>query len=151
MRKKKTKAEKVWAYLLKHPNAKTSAVAKACGCTDKYVYTLRSKVGTPIEVLEQSVQNAQPKQRTRVNLLSQAIALVDGDREEEHGDFQSNAEFIANYWNTHLGLVDFIQPSDVPVMMALLKIARMHQKPDRKDNYRDAAGYIALAGEVACK
>ena len=48
---KKTKANKVWAYLIKHPNAKTKDVSKACGCTDKYVYTPRSKIGTPKEVL----------------------------------------------------------------------------------------------------
>lgn len=148
-RPKKTKAEKVWAYLLKNPSAKPTEVAKACGCTSKYVYNLKSKIGTPKEVLEQSVQNAKPKQRTRVNLLSQASTLVDGDREEEHGDFQSNAERIADYWNTHLGLIDFIKSTDVPTMMALLKIARSHQKPERLDNYRDAAGYMALAGELA--
>ena len=145
-RPKKSKAEKVWAYLLKNPSAKPAEVAKACGCTTKYVYNLKSKIGTPKEILEQS---AQPKERTRVKLLSQASALVDGDREEEHGDFQSNAEFIASYWNTHLGLIDFIKPTDVPTMMALLKIARSHQKPERLDNYRDAAGYMALAGELA--
>jgi len=148
-RPKKTKAEKVWAYLLKNPSAKPNDVAKACGCTVKYVYNLKAKIGTPKEVLEQSVQNAQPKQRTRVNLLSEASRLVDGDREAEHGDFRANAERIAAYWNTHLGLIDFITPNDVPTMMALLKIARSHQKPDRMDNYRDAAGYVALAGELA--
>ena len=51
-RTKKTKAEKVWAYLLKHPTAKPVNVAKACGCTPKYVYTLKSKIGTPREVFE---------------------------------------------------------------------------------------------------
>ena len=146
--KKKTKAEKVWAYLLKHPTAKTKNVAKACGCTAKYVYTLRSNVGTPTEVLVQSTDKTD-KERTRVKLLSEAITLVDGDREEEHGDFRTNAEMIAAYWNTHLQIIDFIKPEDIPVMMTLLKIARSHQKPERTDNYRDSAGYIALAGELA--
>lgn len=150
-RPKKTKAEKVWAYLLKNPSAKPTEVAKACGCTSKYVYNLKSKIGTPKEVLEQSVQNAQPKQRTRVNLLSQASTLVDGDREVEHGDFETNAVRIARYWNAHLDLPEQmgILPTDVPVMMTLLKVARLAQNPDRMDNYRDAAGYIALAGELA--
>ena len=148
MRRKKTKAEKVWAYLLKHPSAKTKNVAKACKCTPKYVYNLRSKIGTPTEVLVQSTDKTD-KERTRVKLLSEAITLVDGDREEEHGDFASNAFMIANYWNTHLGLIDFIKPTDVPTMLALMKIARSHQKPQKADNYRDACGYLALASEIA--
>ena len=62
-------------------------------------------------------------------------------------DFQTNAEMIAAYWNTHLG-IDSIVPSDVPTMMALLKIARVGQRPESAENFRDAAGYIALAGEL---
>ncbi|QDP53668.1 MAG: hypothetical protein Unbinned5406contig1000_14 [Prokaryotic dsDNA virus sp.] len=143
--KKKTKAEKVWAYLLKHPTAKTKNVAKACGCTAKYVYTLRSKVGTPTEVLVQSTDKTD-KERTRVKLLSEAIALVDGDREEEHGDFADNAMIIAELWSAYKD-VDFT-PHDVPMMMALLKIARAKSNPANEDNYRDGCGYLALASEV---
>ena len=105
-RKKMTKTEKVWAYLIKNPTATAKEVATQVGCTTKLVYTLRKKIGTPQEVFE---AEAQPKQRTRVKLLSQASALVGGDREEEHGDFRANAEMIAAYWNTHPGQIgDFI-------------------------------------------
>ena len=141
--RKKTKSEKVWAYLIKHPNAKTKDVAKACGCSEKYVYNLRSKAGTPKEVLTKS------KVRMRTQILTSANELVSDKREQEHGDFASNAFMIANYWNTHLGLIDFIKPTDVPTMLALMKIARLHQKPQKTDNYRDACGYLALASEVA--
>ena len=143
MRRKKSKAEKVWAYLLKHPEAKPAEVAKACKCTPKYVYNLRSKIGTPKEVLTKS------KVRMRTQILTSANELVSDKREQEHGDFASNAFMIANYWNTHLGLIDFIKPTDVPTMLALMKIARSHQKPQKSDNYRDACGYLALASEVA--
>tara|TARA_A100001388_G_C28768354_1_gene502233 strand:+ start:2629 stop:3072 length:444 start_codon:yes stop_codon:yes gene_type:complete len=143
MRLKKSKAEKVWAYLLKHPEATTKEVAKACKCSAKYVYNLRSKTGTPKEVLTKS------KVRMRTQILTSANELVSDKREQEHGDFLSNAYMIANYWNTHLGLIDFIKPTDVPTMLALLKIARSHQKPQKADNYRDACGYLALASEVA--
>jgi len=149
-RPKKTKAEKVWAYLLKNPSAKPNDVAKACGCTAKYVYNLKAKIGTPKEILEQSTDKTDSR-RTRVNLLSEASRLVDGDREVEHGNFETNAVRIARYWNAHLDLPEpmGILPTDVPVMMTLLKVARLAQNPDRMDNYRDAAGYIALAGELA--
>jgi len=143
MRRKKTKSEKVLTYLIKYPDAKTKDVAKACGCTTKYVYNLRSKAGTPKEVLTKS------KVRMRTQILTSANELVSDKREQEHGDFLSNAYMIANYWNTHLGLIDFIKPTDVPTMLALLKIARSHQKPQKADNYRDACGYLALASEVA--
>lgn len=148
-RRKMTKTEKVWAYLIKNPTATAKEVASQVGCTTKLVYTLRKKIGTPQEVFK---AEAQPKQRTRVKLLSQASALVDGDREEEHGEFDSNAMNIARYWNTHLGTSDtFITPQDVPIMLALMKLARSIQKPEGMDNYRDAAGYLALAGELNCK
>ena len=85
----------------------------------------------------------------RTEILTSANTLVSETREDEHGDFASNAFMIANYWNTHLGLIDFIKPTDVPTMLALMKIARSHQKPQKADNYRDACGYLALASEIA--
>jgi sugar-specific transcriptional regulator TrmB len=148
MSKKMTKAEKVWAYLLKNKLASTAEVAKATGVSYGYTYKLMQRIGTPKEVFE---AEAKPE-RTRVKLLSEASALVDGDREAEHGDFQSNAMTIARYWNAHLGTSDsFIKPHDVPTMLALMKLARSIQKPEGMDNYRDAAGYIALAGELNSK
>lgn len=140
MRRKKTKSEKVWAYLLKHPDAKTKDVAKACGCTLKYVYNLRSKVGTPKEVL------AKPKIRMRTQMLTSANELVSDKREQEHGDFAENAQVIADLWTAYKG-TEFT-PHDVPMMMALLKIARAKNNPKKVDNYRDGCGYIALASEV---
>ena len=123
-RKKMTKAEKVWAYLLKNRLASPKEVSTATGVSYGYTYKLMKKVGTPKEVFAQDTQNEHTPERTRVKLLSEASALVDGDREAEHGDFQSNAERIATYWNTHLGLIDFIKPTDVPTMMALLHLRR---------------------------
>ena len=147
MGKKMTKAEKVWAYLIMNKLAKPAEVARETGVSYGYTYKLMSKIGTPKEVFEQELQNAKPEQRTRVKLLSEASALVDGDREEEHGDFQANARMTAALWNAYIG-VDFINPENVPTMLALLKLARSVQRPKGMDNYRDAAGYIALAGEI---
>lgn len=139
---KKTKAEKVWAYLLKHPTAKPVNVAKACGCTPKYVYTLRSKIGTPREVFE---AEAKAKVRVRSTILHEAESLVSGDREVEHGDFYSNAYLTAKLWYGYTGYD--IQPEQVPVMLALLKVARSNNSGNM-DNFRDAAGYLALAAEL---
>ena len=44
-------------YLVDNPTAKPSDVAKACKCSVKYVYNIRSKVGTPKEVFEQEARD----------------------------------------------------------------------------------------------
>lgn len=87
--------------------------------------------------------------RTRVRVLSEAIECVDSDKQKEHGLFGGNALAIASFWNTYLCAPDqFIKPRDVPIMLALMKLARCIQKPENMDNYRDAAGYVALASET---
>jgi len=172
--KKKSKKLKVIEYLLKHPLSKTKNVAKACGCSKKYVYTLRSKSGTPKEVFEQEAQslNVQPvitetfkdnsgntyntyalenkvdetpKDRVRSTILQEAEALVSGDREKQHGEFYSNAYLTAKLWYGYTGYD--IQPEQVPIMLALLKVARSSNS-NNMDNFRDAAGYMALAAEL---
>ena len=137
--RKKTKSEKVWAYLLKYPEATPAEVAKACKCTPKYVYSLRSRVGTPKEILTKS------KVRMRTQTLTSANELVSDKREQEHGDFAENAETTAKLWSAYKG-TEFTA-HDVPMMLALLKVARAKSKPKKIDNYRDGCGYIALAGE----
>jgi len=57
---KKTKAEKVWAYALKHKTASAAKVSKATGVSYAYTYKLLRKVGTPKEVFEQELQNTNP-------------------------------------------------------------------------------------------
>ena len=54
---KSKKYEKVMKYLVDNPTAKPSDVAKACKCSVKYVYNIRSKVGTPKEVFEQEARD----------------------------------------------------------------------------------------------
>ena len=170
-RKKKTKYEKVAKYLADHPLSAPKNVAKACGCSVKYVYNIRSQSGTPREVFEQEAQslNVQPvitetfkdnsgntyntyalenkpvEERVRPKVLREAEDLVPGDREKEHGEFWSNAYLTAQLWYGYTGYD--IQPEQVPVMLALLKVARSHQNPSI-ENFRDASGYMALAAEL---
>ena len=72
------------------------------------------------------------------------------DRAEEHGDAHDNFATTAKYWNAHLG-IDWIEPSDVAIMMAMLKMARLRQNIENKDNYVDVCGYMALGGEMRPK
>ena len=88
-------------YLVDNPTAKPSDVAKACKCSVKYVYNIRSKVGTPKEVFE---QEARDKAYQRSKILSLADKLTSSDRELEHGDASKNFEMVADFWSTYLGV-----------------------------------------------
>lgn len=81
----------------------------------------------------------------RVDCLDTAKAYVTKDRANDHGDMEDNFATIATYWSTHLG--HKIEPQDVGVMMALLKMARIKSNPFHEDNYVDGAGYLACAAE----
>ena len=147
---KSKKYEKVWQYLSKNPTAKASDVAKACKCSVNYVYDLKSKAGTPKEVFEKEAKDKERKALVnRTSVLMTANDMVSKARQQDHGSFANNATMTAQYWNTHLGLIDFIKPSDVPIMLALLKIARIHENPSHIDNYVDTCGYSALAAEMS--
>lgn len=89
-------------------------------------------------------------------ILETAAQLVDGERARLHGDKVENHNCIAGLWSAYLritqdrratGGVDAI---DVANMMILLKVARTVSGGDHNiDNYVDAAGYAAVAGEIA--
>ena len=100
----------------------------------------RKDVSRETEVKEDTVRQA---------ILDKAAYLIDGDRANDYGDAQGNFERIAVYWNTHLGLVDFITPTDVSIMMTLVKVSRLHGEVKSLDSFVDACGYMALGGEMA--
>ena len=141
-RRKINKKEKILRYMLANRGASVKQVAEATGTSKKYVYNLRSQSGTPKEVFE---AEAKAKVRVRSTILHEAESLVSNDREREHGDFYSNAYLTAKLWYGYTGYD--IQPEQVPVMLALLKVARSNNS-NNMDNFRDAAGYLALAAEL---
>ena len=83
----------------------------------------------------------------RTQTLEAAADLINGDREEDYGTPQDNFQRIALFWGMYIGLP--IKPHDVALMMAMLKVARLAHDPSKEDSYMDAAGYIALANELA--
>lgn len=141
------KQEKVWAYKVKHPMATTRKIALETNSSVSYVHKLMSKIGTPREVLAQPPVDV--CQVTRGSILDTAKQYVTEDRASEHGDMEDNFQRISDYWNVHLGLINFIKVEDVAVMMALLKVARIHSNPKHPDNWVDACGYMACGGEIA--
>ena len=86
------------------------------------------------------------------NLLTTAIELVGGDRQQDYGDKVENHHNIASLWNSYLDnkldMSNPITPHDVAIMMALLKIARTKLGKRTPDTYIDGAAYMAIAGEI---
>tara|TARA_R110000796_G_scaffold60694_2_gene140586 strand:- start:557 stop:823 length:267 start_codon:yes stop_codon:yes gene_type:complete len=78
--------------------------------------------------------------------LEEAIRLTSNDRNKDYGDILETHQNIAALWSIFLRKT--ISAHDVAMCMALLKVARsMHKQ--KKDNYTDAAAYLAIAGEIS--
>jgi hypothetical protein len=78
--------------------------------------------------------------------LEIAASLVSGDRAKKHGDMFLSHDLIAKLWTAYLG--NTIEAHDVACLMTLLKIARTQCGETNPDDYVDAAGYMAIAGEL---
>ena len=79
-------------------------------------------------------------------ILMKAANLVDGERDRVHGSKQVNFDNISSLWTAYLGRT--ISDVDVANMMSLMKIARTKTGEHNLDDYIDAAGYAAIAGEL---
>lgn len=82
----------------------------------------------------------------RNKILKTANDLIDGDRAREYGDALEMHRRIAAGWTEILGVN--VEPHEVALCMAWLKISRLVEKPDHADSYVDLVAYGALAGEI---
>ena len=64
-----------------------------------------------------------------------------------YADPVTNHFRIAQLWSTYLERA--IEPHQVAVCMALLKIARSMETPSHVDSWNDGAAYLAIAAECA--
>ena len=89
----------------------------------------------------------------RGNILIEAHGVINGERQDAYGNPEDNFQRIAEMWNDYLYdvLNVALQPRDVALMMALLKIARISTGTATRDSYIDAAGYIGLASDMSGK
>jgi len=104
---------------------------------------------------------------TREECLKKAQECVCGQREQDYGTPESNFGLIADLWNAYLGnryqmdqtdlyadgkkVVSYpkrLTPTDVAMMMALLKIARIKNGGGTGDSFVDLAGYAACGAEI---
>ena len=172
-----SKREKVLEVMAKHPKWKVARVAKAVNCSETLVYIVRSqarederhaalveldaerRASTPATGLSVEVETSYVETNdlppapvevvTRSKILSTAKSYITRDRQADHGDAEDNFSRIAGYWSLHTGTT--LTATDVAVMMALLKVARIKQNPQHVDNWVDGAGYFACGGEIANK
>ena len=86
---------------------------------------------------------------TRKEVLQTAEKMVCGHREQDYGSPEDNFKVIADFWSTYKG-VEF-NSTDVAMMMALLKVARIKSGSGTDDSFVDLAGYAACAAEVSHK
>lgn len=85
---------------------------------------------------------------TRKEALECARRKVCETGEQSHGSAENSFNDIANLWTAYKG-IDF-SSSDVAIMMALLKIARIKNDKDKEDSFVDLIGYAACATELEC-
>ncbi len=74
--------------------------------------------------------------------------LVGGERALQHGDALEAHTNIAALWSAYLGMP--VTARDVALLMVLLKVARTKTGTANPDDFIDAAGYAAIAGEIGC-
>lgn len=75
------------------------------------------------------------------------VAAIFEARAETHGGAEETHEAIAGLWSGYLG--QEVQPHEVAVCMASMKIARIKGNPNHRDSYIDAIAYLAIAACLA--
>jgi hypothetical protein len=74
-------------------------------------------------------------------ILDDAFKLINGDRQSSYGSPKECHDRVAILWSVYLKKQ--ITAADVCMLMALLKIGREVNKPNR-DNALDACGYLGI-------
>jgi len=82
--------------------------------------------------------------RDEILRQSQLIAVT---RDIEYGSPNVSMLRIARLWSEFLGYP--IDPHEVAVCMLLLKVSRISEQAQTKDNYYDLINYASIAGELA--
>lgn len=81
----------------------------------------------------------------RSDLLAEAAALVDGDRNTTYGPPSADFARVAVMWSVLFGR-DF-SPHEVAMAMTCIKLSRLVHSPQKRDSWVDGAGYLACGWE----
>ena len=80
------------------------------------------------------------------SLLNETAEIIK-NRGLVYGSPSVNHLRIAKLWSVYLEKA--IEPEQVAMCMALVKIARLIESPKHVDSYADAAAYLAIAAEIS--
>jgi hypothetical protein len=96
-----------------------------------------------------SLRGPQPVSK-RQELLQEATRIVTNNRNADYGEPEDAFGLIADYWSLYLGKKYGVTlaATDVPLLMALLKLARLTTNPSHHDSQVDVAGYMACLAEL---
>lgn len=89
------------------------------------------------------------KETVRASVLNEANSIVNGARANTYGGPEDSFNTIAALWSAYTSRP--YTASDVAVMLALLKVARLKNSPDHRDSWVDLAGYAACGAECGLK
>lgn len=96
-----------------------------------------------------------PKMSCRETVLDEAKRCICTDRQNQYGSPENSFNYISDLWTAYMRNDKkedvIISPTDVAIMMILLKVARTARHKSYSDNYVDMAGYAALAAELAAE
>ena len=88
------------------------------------------------------------KRFTAKRLLTDAADIID-ERARTHGHYDLTMLRTSKLWSDFLERE--IDPMDIAICMALVKLARIMETRNEHDNFLDAVAYFAIAGELAVK
>ena len=71
------------------------------------------------------------------------------ERSKTHGHYDLTILRASKLWSDYLERE--VDPMDVAICMALLKLSRVMETRSNHDNFLDMCAYIAIAGELAVK
>jgi hypothetical protein len=80
------------------------------------------------------------------DILDEAKDLIQ-DRGKDYGLAALNHLRIAKLWSAYLD--HSIEPHEVAICMALVKVSRIQESFLHTDSYKDGAAYFAIAGQIA--
>lgn len=122
---------------------------------DEHIVDVNKKVSTPTDT-PTATDTPTDTPTTRAEILDAAKKIVTGERERQYGSPEDNFAVIARFWEVYLNqrCVDamsgfMLNPDDVAMLMALMKVARIITGTFKGDSYIDACGYLACAAEIA--
>ena len=102
-------------------------------------------------VLDQMDAENAPEPNRRAKVLRTAESLVNGQRADDYGPPAENFGRVAAMWSAQFAakLKEPLTADEVAIGLVHLKLSRLANTPDHADSFIDAAGYIALAAEIA--